>query len=125
MGTQVMIELVDASADLETVDELTADLREELLQLDVDAVVPVPAGPAPAGSKGAEAIAVGALLLQLHSSLPLLQAVLTAARAWLTRRAAPGRTVKVTVDGSSLELSAATVDQQQRLVDEFVRSLRP
>ena len=35
----------------------------------------------------------------------------------------PGRTLKISVDGSTLELTAATEAQQQQLVEEFVRAL--
>jgi hypothetical protein len=34
-----------------------------------------------------------------------------------------GRSLKITVDGRTLELSAATAQQQQQLVTEFIRSL--
>ncbi len=124
MGKELRIELVEADADPETVDDLTAHLRRELLELDVDSVVSEPAGPAPEGSKGLDAATVGVLLLQVQSSLPLITAVLSTVRTWLGRGRSPGRRVKVSLDGRTLELSAATPEQQQQLVEEFVRSVR-
>ena len=123
MATEMRIELFEPDADLEALDELTRSLREELLELDVDSVSPPTAGPAPAGSKGLELAAIGALLVQVKGSVQMVSAVVTAVRSWLQRGSSPNRTLKVTVDGRTLELSAATAEQQQRVVDEFVRSL--
>jgi hypothetical protein len=120
---ELRIELFEPNADDEAVDHLTGDLRLELLELDVESVSPVSLGPAPEGSKGLELAVIGALLVHVKESLPLVNAVVNAARAWLTRGQSSGRSLKVTVDGRTLELSAATADQQQQIVDEFVRSL--
>ncbi len=124
MATELTIEVFEPEADSEEIDRLTSDLRQEILALDVDAVSPVSAGPAPPDSKGLELAAIGTLLVYAKSSLPLVSAVVSAVRAWVQRGASPGRTLKVTVDGKTLELSAATDDQQQQVVDEFLRSLR-
>jgi hypothetical protein len=124
VATEVRIELFEPEADPERMDRLTSDLRQELLELDVDSVSPVSAGPAPPDSKGLELAAIGTLLVYAKNSLPLVSAVVSAVRAWVQRGVPSGRTLKITVDGNTLELSAATDDQQQQLVDEFLRSLR-
>ena len=124
VATEVRIELFEPDADPEEMDRLTSDLRLELLELDVDSVSPVSAGPAPLDSKGLELAAIGTLLVYAKNSLPLVSAVVSAVRAWVQRGVSSGRTLKVTVDGKTLELSAATEDQQQQVVDEFLRSLR-
>ncbi len=123
VATEMRIELFEPDADLEALDELTRNLREELLELDVDSVSTPTAGPAPVGSKGLELAAIGALLVQVKGSVQMVSAVVTAVRSWLQRGSSPNRTLKVTVDGRTLELSAATAEQQQQVVDEFVRSL--
>jgi hypothetical protein len=123
VATELKIELFEPEADPETVDELTRNLRNELLDLDVDAITQPVVGPAPERSKGLELMAIGALLVQVKNSLPVVTAVVSAVRSWLQRGSSPGRSLKVTVDGRTLELTAATADQQQRIVDEFVRSL--
>ena len=123
MGAELKIELFEPDADLETVDELTHDLRLELLDLDVDSVSPVSAGPAPPGSKGLELAAVGALLVTVKGSVEVVTSVVSAVRSWLQRGASQQRTLKISVEGRTLELSGATTEQQQQLVDEFVRSL--
>ena len=123
MATELMIEIHDPEADRETLDALTRSLRNELLELDVDSVTQPSGGPAPDGSKGLELAALGALLVQVKSTLPVVTAVVTAVRSWLQRGTSTGRTLKVTIDGRTLELSSATADQQQRVVEEFLRSL--
>ncbi len=123
MESELKIEVYEPDVDREAIDELTHSLRAELLQLDVESVSMPSAGPPPPGSKGLEIAAIGALLVQVRGSAQMVSAVVSAVRSWLRRGSVPGRTLKVTVDGHTLELSAATEEQQQRLVDEFVRSL--
>jgi len=123
---QLKVEVVEPDADPETVADLVQDLRLELLQLDVDAVSPVSAGPAPPGSKGVELAAVAALLVQLQGSFAAVTSIVSTLRSWLQRgRPVAGRTVKITVEGRTLELSAATAEQQDELVQQFLRSLPP
>ena len=123
VGTELKIELFEPDADPETVDQLTRNLRNELLDLDVDSITQPVLGPAPEGSKGLELMAIGALLVQVKNSIPVVTSVVSAVRSWLQRGSSPGRSLKVTVEGRTLELSAATAAQQQQIVDEFVRSL--
>jgi hypothetical protein len=124
MTMELTIELVEPGADPAAVDELTGNLRLELLELDVDSVVPVAAGPAPPGSKGLELAAVGALLVQLKGSAALVGSVVTTIRSWLRRGpSSTQRTLKITVDGRTLELGDATAEQQQQLVEQFLQSL--
>ena len=120
---QLKIELYEPGADVEALDELTHNLRLELLELEVDSVSPPITGPAPEGSKGLELAAIGALLVDFKGTVQVVATVISAVRAWLQRGASSKRSLKVTVDGHVLELSAATEEQQQRVVDEFVRSL--
>lgn len=123
MSTELKIELAEPDADPEAVDELTQSLRLELLELDVDDVSPVSVGPAPPGSKGLELAAIGALLVQVKGTVGAVSAVVSALRSWLQRGPTPRRSLKVTVNGQTLELTAATAEQQQQVVDEFLRSL--
>jgi len=125
MATELTIEIQDPGATPEALDALTRSLRNELLELDVDSVEQPSGGPAPEGSKGLELAAIGALLVQVKSTLPVVTAVVGAVRAWLQRSTSTGRTLKVTIDGRTLELTSATADQQQRVVEEFLRSLEP
>jgi hypothetical protein len=123
VGTELKVELFEPDADPEAVDELTRHLRLELLELDVDSVSPVVAGPAPAGSKGLELAAIGALLVQVAGSVDAVSTVVSTLRSWLRRGGSSRRSLKISVDGHTLELTSATDAQQQQLVDEFVRAL--
>lgn len=123
MDRELKVELLEPSGDLEDLEELTRNLRLELLELDVDAVSPVVAGPAPPGSKGLEVAVIGALLVRVAGSVDTVGKVVNALRSWLRRGSSPKRSLKISLDGHTLELTSATEAQQQQLVEEFIRAL--
>jgi hypothetical protein len=112
--------VVDAGADsdAEELAELTRRLRGQLLELDVDAVQPATGGEAPAGSKGVELLAIGGLVIQFAMKSEVLKSVVDATTAWLGRQ--QGRSVKLTLDGDTLEVTGVSSDEQRRLVDLWV-----
>jgi hypothetical protein len=111
---QVEINLqVDDDLSTYELDELTAALQRELLQLDVDGVDRVSAGPAPDGSRGVDLAALGALLVQVGKAAPVLGQVVGVLEAWAAR--SPKRTVVLTIDGDKLELGGLS-EKDQRLV---------
>ena len=120
MDDVVRVELVEPDSDPEAHDVLMLDLRQELMQLDVESVSTVPVGPAPPGSKGLDMAAAAALLVQVKGSARALSMLVTAVRTWLQRGQA-GPSVRLTIGDRTLELSHATTEQQERLVEEFLR----
>ncbi|NIK58064.1 hypothetical protein [Kribbella shirazensis] len=120
MAEDVQVEVVEAGADDGRLEVLALLLRQELLMLDVNAVEPYQEGVAPEGSKGGLAAVAGLLGVSLAPGLQALGSVIVVIREWL-RRSSSGRTVKITIDGDVLELSGATGEVQQQLVDAFVR----
>jgi hypothetical protein len=126
MATDLLVELFDADADPERLDELTQSLRRELLELDVDSVDQATAGPAPEGTRGLELAAIGALLVKAAASSEMLVKVIGVVRGWL-RSGSPRnqRTLRLTIGDQSIELTHATDAQQQQLVDQFIRSVAP
>jgi hypothetical protein len=112
--------LEEDGADAERVDVLTGHLRRELAQLDVERVRPLPAGEAPPGTRALDAAVLGGLLVTLGQSGTGLAAVITAIRGWLARTPGPARTVRLELGGDVLELSQASADQQDRLIELFV-----
>lgn len=120
MDGELRLLLEEDGADPERVDVLTGHLRRELAQLDVEEVTPLPAGEAPPGTRGFDAATVGGLLVTLGPAATGLAAVVTAIRGWLTRSPGPVRTVRVELDGDVLELSQASADQEDRLIELFV-----
>ena len=98
--------------------ELTGRLRDELLELDVDAVEPATGGAAPDGAKGLELLAIGGLVVRFAMKAGVLRAVADATVGWLGRQQA--RSVKLTLEGDTLELTGVSSDEQQRLIDLWV-----
>jgi hypothetical protein len=105
--------------DDEELAELTSRLRNELLDLDVDDVLPQTASvDAPADSKGVAMGAIGGLLVQFALSPEGLRTVVSGVRSWLGRQRI--RSVKLSLDGDTCEVSGLDSDEQKRLVDLWI-----
>lgn len=102
------------SDDDQSIDDLTAILRDELLELDVSAVDAIQQGAIPDNSKGV-ASAVGGWLA-VHLGQASLKSVVSAVMAWATRS---GRTIELSINGDTLKLTGATAEVQSRVVQEF------
>ena len=112
--------LPGADEDAEQLDDLTAILREELLELDVAAVEPILPDRAPEDTKGVVAALGG--WLAVHFGPAGLKAVVNAVAAWAGRN---GKTVELTLNGNTLKLTGASADVQSRIVKEFFANLPP
>ncbi len=121
MGAEIRVSVDDPSAGDEERESLSLALREELLSTDVGDVHPVSTGPAPEGSRGVDAAAVGQLLVTVPASLAAVAELINAVRGWLGR-AGDGRTVELTLGGNSLRLGRASTPEQERLVEAFLQS---
>jgi hypothetical protein len=120
MDEDVLVEVAEEGADEGQLEVLALLLRQELLMLDVRSVQPYEEGAAPEGSKGGLAAVAGLLSVSLAPGLQAVGSVIVVIREWL-RRSGSVRTVKLTVDGDVIELTGATGEMQQQLVDAFVR----
>ena len=109
---------LDSGADARELDDLTAGLRRELLELDVDAVDRPEGGPAPEGARAVEVAALGALLVTLAKTPAVLGAVVNTVRAWLSR--GQGRKVKITLGDDELEITGVSSEQQERLIGDWI-----
>jgi hypothetical protein len=107
-----------ADTDAEELAQLTNRLRAELLGLDVDAVYSVSSGEAPDSSKGIDMLAAGGLVVQFVLRQDVLQSIIDGVRSWLGRQHA--RSIKLTLDGDSLELTRVSTAEQNRLVELWV-----
>jgi hypothetical protein len=96
-------------------------LREDLLALDVERVGPLPAGPAPAHSRSGLAEAVGALVVVLQPTLPLLEVTLGLVRDWIGRVGA--RSVVLEIDGQRLEVTGVASAEQRRLAEAWLAAV--
>jgi hypothetical protein len=119
LGIQVEL---GPDADDEEVAEATLQLRRELLDLDVDSVDLPTAGQPPPGTRGVELAALGALLVSVTQS-QLLAPVLAAVRSWLG--GSPQRSIKLELEGDTLELTGISSTEQRRLVDELLQRHTP
>ena len=107
-----------AHDDREDLDQLTNQLRHELLELDVHAVRQAPGGEVPSGAKAVGVLAIGALVVEFARSSRVLTAVIGAVQSWLAGR--PGRTVKVQLDGESIEVTGVSAADQRQLIDAWI-----
>jgi hypothetical protein len=121
MDQELVLRIEEDGADDERLDSLTTTLRAELLSLDVDDVRRPSGGDAPEGSRALELAAIGALLVSLKGSTEAISSVVNAIRGWLARGPA-GRSVEVTIGDRTLKLAGATPEQQDRVVQEFLRT---
>ncbi|MGW8526179.1 effector-associated constant component EACC1 [Nocardiopsis sp. NPDC055824] len=118
MDTSLRVLLTEGESPPDRVDEMTRQLRRELLQLDVDDVVPSRGGKAPPGSRGWDMAQGGALLVTLGQSANALRTVVDAVRNWRARcRERP--TIRLVIDGDVLEISEATPEQAARSFELF------
>lgn len=119
-GELVHVKLTMPDADAEELETGARQLMAELRELDDVIAAPATQSEGPAGSRAGEVLAIGELLVTLLSS-PALPAVLTAIDAWLDRTLHRGdRTIRVQLDGDSLELGRVTHEEADRLITAFV-----
>jgi|SRR5215207_93062 len=118
LGIQVEL---GPDADDEEVAEAILQLRRELLDLDVDSV-DLPGAVSLRPTRGVELAALGALLVSVTQS-QLLAPVLAAVRSWLG--GSPQRSIKLELEGDTLELTGISSTEQRRLVDEWLQRHTP
>jgi hypothetical protein len=119
MTLDLRLGVTEDGADAGRLEELALLLRQDLLALDVNAVEPDRSGTAPEGTRGALAAVAGGLVVSLQPTAQVIAAVVATVRAWMRRGGQ--RTVKIGIGGDVLELTGASDEVQQRLVDDWIR----
>jgi hypothetical protein len=112
--TELRVRVDAGGADAEEIAELTRQLRRTLLELDVDAVEPMPGGEAPPDAKAGEALALGGLMVSLVNASGLLGSVVDATQSWIAGRGP--RSVRLELDGDALEVSGISSRRQDELI---------
>jgi hypothetical protein len=113
----VRVDLREFGSGQQRHQELCGRLAKEIRGLDVSVT---PAAHPDRGSPGRRAAAAdGALVVACRPSRDQLSALVSAVRDWL-RRSPTQRTVKVTVDGDSLELTGAAGERQRPDVETWI-----
>jgi hypothetical protein len=120
MTTEVFMRIDERGADPRRLHELTDALRADLLVRGVDDAKLVRRDDTAVGARGFDPESLGMLLVSVQGSAQALLQLVTAARAWF-RLDVEHRAVELTVGDSTLTLSDASEDQQERLIDEFIR----
>ena len=105
-----------ADSDARELDQLTAQLRDRLLELEVDDVDRVRSGEVPEGARSIDPLTLGALVVTLAPAV--LQAVVSLVETWSRHRRVGA--VKLTIDGRTLELGEASPEERQRLIQLFL-----
>ncbi|MGH3770047.1 MAG: hypothetical protein ACRDRW_01370 [Pseudonocardiaceae bacterium] len=104
--------------DAEELDELAAQLREQLLELDIERADRTTADQAPPGARAGELLVAGALTVLLAQSSGLLTALVETVRSWICRGS--GRSVKLEIDGDVLEVTGITRADQRELIETWI-----
>lgn len=76
----------DESAGIHVTETETTELMAELAELAPHRVTPLPARPAPAGARSAEAWEAAAILIRMRTSPTLVRSLVGLLRDWLWRR---------------------------------------
>lgn len=102
--------------DYEKLGDISLQLKEDLLELDVETVDLVSEGKVPVGAKAGESVIWGTLLLTL--SVEALKAVIGYIQSWLG--ATGCRSVELEISGNKLKVTGTSSKEQQRLIDTFI-----
>lgn len=105
-------------ADAAELAELAVDLREQLLELDIECADHVTVGQAPPGARAGEMLLAGALTVMLTQSSKLLTALIETVQSWVSR--SDGRSVKLDIDGDVLEVTGITRKDQRELIQIWI-----
>ncbi len=116
--TRLTIQIAEENADPHELEDLTARLRTELLEIDVVTAQAERGAPPPPGARAVLSFSLGGLVVSLAGT-ELLAAVVGAVTAWLTRD--QHRSAKLTIDGDAIELTGVPSGEQRRLTDLWVR----
>jgi hypothetical protein len=105
-------------ADAQEIEDLAARLRRRLLELDVQSVDRAHVGEPPPGTRAAEVLALGSLIVTMTKSADLLKSMLGVIHSIVAAR--PARTVEIMLGGDTLKLTGISSEEQDRPIDLFV-----
>jgi hypothetical protein len=122
MSQSIVVAVDESGADPERLEELSLQLRDELLDTDAEDVTRLVDGEAPAGTRALDVAAVGALVVTVASTVGSVASVVEVVRRWLTRAGGDGRTVEMTIGEHHLKLVGGPREEQARLIEAFLRA---
>jgi hypothetical protein len=124
MPLQLRIEVgLEPDAEAAELDDVTLQLRRDLLQLDVDNIERATADPPPPGTRAVEAAVLGTLVVTVAREV--VEAVVKAAANWLGRRRNPSESLTLEIAGDSIEITNPSAEDQRRLIEVFLAKHAP
>ncbi|OIJ68136.1 hypothetical protein [Streptomyces mangrovisoli] len=99
----------------------TAALTEELAGLAVHRVTPLPAGPAPAGTRSAEAWETAALVITLRAAPTLVRSLVALLQDWLRRR--NSGSIELKLGAHELRLTSTGRAAQREAIEGFFTAI--
>jgi hypothetical protein len=117
----IHLRLRATGSDWDRLERATAALRDELLELDVEDVVPASGGQAPAGTRAMDMAQIGELIVTLAQASEALRQVVAAVRGWLARDTG-GHSAELIIGGDRLTVTGVTEESQQRLIEAWLRA---
>lgn len=109
--------------DSDELEELSLQLREELMSLAVGSVRAESTGTAPPGAKAVDALAAGTMIITAVRSSAAVLSIVNTIRSWLKRN--KQNSVRLTLNGHELEVEGLSSETQERLVIEWLARAAP
>lgn len=111
----------EVDTDAEELFQMTHQLREELLKLDVDSVNLASEGKAPPKSKAIDEVIWGQLLVYLDLAVSggVLVSLIGIVKDWLTRHRT--NSVEIEIDGDKIKIVSITSKEQKLLIDNWIK----
>jgi hypothetical protein len=117
-SSHILVQVVGhEDTDAVELDQLARQLRRWLLANDADVRL-AQAGDGPPDTRATDIMTIGALVVTVITSRPILTSILSTVQAYLELSKA--RSVKIQIDGDSLEITGLRLDDQRRLIESFV-----
>lgn len=107
-----------SEAEVEELAKLAVQLRNQLLELDIESAEPATAGPAPPDTRAGEIFMAGTLIVMLARSPELLKVLIETVQWWISH--SHGRSVKLEINGDKLELNGITREDQRALIQAWI-----
>jgi hypothetical protein len=104
----------DHEGDAEELEKFSRQLREELMDMDLEAVDFISTGETPEKAKGFP-IEWGTLIVALVASGGVITTLINVLKSWLTRQ--DRRSITLEINGDKLEVSSISSEEQQKLID--------
>jgi hypothetical protein len=116
------ITIESPETDIQEMEQLTLELRQELLDLNVENVDLIRERDIPDRAKAIEPISWGALLVKLASSVGILTMLIKTLECWLKRHQTSSITIEY--EGNKLSVNGfIQPEERQRLIDNWIKTV--